>query len=355
MCDLTGGVDLRREIGKALLTFSWMRVDSRKKEDRIGHSFCMRQIRAMVGDRMLALRTTPSSPYRTQFVLLNAQQFTLEIWHIPKDIGEPMLFEPWERPWAIEFELGNLILRESPTILEGPAARTSGTNDGPTSSLKQELAWFPWVVLRQLRKGTGSSDCLSEDFNAVTVSSSRRFLSEDMGTRLLLLYVAAACSWLFNFEVVLMYKERDQFLIGALLFRYFTFNIYILPTLLRSGIYQEYIYDGRFGVLGFPIFKSTAIVDYLQEKDSEARTLERVLMYEERYWRSIYVGLDLEHRRSGIEDPSALMVYNVLGMGEEDYVSKWKAEVVAVHPELGAVLPVWSEDVCGQFGSLAEG
>ncbi|KAF8989734.1 hypothetical protein BDQ17DRAFT_1372812 [Cyathus striatus] len=67
-------------------------------------------------------------------------------------------------------------------------------------------------------------------------------------------------------------------------------------------------------------------------------TTEGRLKYDEDRIRTV------EEWRSGIDNPSALMVYNVLGMGEEDYASMLRAEVVAVRPELGQVLPVWSEE-----------
>lgn len=47
--------------------------------------------------------------------------------------------------------------------------------------------------------------------------------------------------------------------------------------------------------------------------------------------------------RNEIQNPSSLMVYNVLGQGEQEYAKALKEDIVKARPELDAVLPEWSD------------
>ena len=48
--------------------------------------------------------------------------------------------------------------------------------------------------------------------------------------------------------------------------------------------------------------------------------------------------------RAGMDNPSSLMVYNVLGSDEQKYARALKADVVRARPELAAVLPEWNDE-----------
>lgn len=52
----------------------------------------------------------------------------------------------------------------------------------------------------------------------------------------------------------------------------------------------------------------------------------------------------IEKWRSEIENPSALMVYNVLGHGEQEYARALKEDIVKARPELHGELPEWSNE-----------
>lgn len=52
----------------------------------------------------------------------------------------------------------------------------------------------------------------------------------------------------------------------------------------------------------------------------------------------------VEKRRAGMDNPSSLMVYNVLGGDEQEYARALKAEVVNARQELAAVLPEWNDE-----------
>ena len=52
----------------------------------------------------------------------------------------------------------------------------------------------------------------------------------------------------------------------------------------------------------------------------------------------------VEKRRAGMDNPSSLMVYSVLGGDEQEYARALKADVVTARPELAAVLPEWNDE-----------
>jgi len=52
----------------------------------------------------------------------------------------------------------------------------------------------------------------------------------------------------------------------------------------------------------------------------------------------------VEKARSEMDNPSALMVYNVLGAFEQDYASGLRAEIVKTRPQMDAILPVWGDE-----------
>ena len=52
----------------------------------------------------------------------------------------------------------------------------------------------------------------------------------------------------------------------------------------------------------------------------------------------------VEKRRAGMDNPSSLMVYSVLGGDEQEYARVLKADVVHARPELSAVLPEWNDE-----------
>ena len=52
----------------------------------------------------------------------------------------------------------------------------------------------------------------------------------------------------------------------------------------------------------------------------------------------------VEKRRAGMDNPSSLMVYSVLGGDEQEYARALKADVVHARPELAAVLPEWNDE-----------
>ncbi|KDR73187.1 hypothetical protein GALMADRAFT_251771 [Galerina marginata CBS 339.88] len=52
----------------------------------------------------------------------------------------------------------------------------------------------------------------------------------------------------------------------------------------------------------------------------------------------------IEKWRKETDNPSSLMVYNVLGYGEQEYARALKADVVKARPQLEGVLPVWSDE-----------
>lgn len=52
----------------------------------------------------------------------------------------------------------------------------------------------------------------------------------------------------------------------------------------------------------------------------------------------------VEKRRAGMDNPSSLMVYSVLGRDEQEYARALKADVVNARPELAEVLPEWNDE-----------
>jgi len=52
----------------------------------------------------------------------------------------------------------------------------------------------------------------------------------------------------------------------------------------------------------------------------------------------------VEKWRAGMDNPSSLMVYNVLGSDEQEYARASKADVVSVRPVLAAGLPEWNDE-----------
>ena len=52
----------------------------------------------------------------------------------------------------------------------------------------------------------------------------------------------------------------------------------------------------------------------------------------------------VEKRRVGMDNPSSLMVYSVLGADEQEYARALKADVVNARLELAAVLPEWNDE-----------
>ena len=52
----------------------------------------------------------------------------------------------------------------------------------------------------------------------------------------------------------------------------------------------------------------------------------------------------VEKRRAGMDNPSSLMVYSVLGGDEQEYARTLKADVVTARPELAVVLPEWNDE-----------
>ena len=53
----------------------------------------------------------------------------------------------------------------------------------------------------------------------------------------------------------------------------------------------------------------------------------------------------VEKRRAGMDNPSSLMVYSVLGGDEQEYARALKADVANARPELAAVLPAWNDEM----------
>ena len=52
----------------------------------------------------------------------------------------------------------------------------------------------------------------------------------------------------------------------------------------------------------------------------------------------------VEKQCAGMDNPSLLMVYSVLGGDEQEYVRVLKADVVNARLELAAVLPEWNNE-----------
>ena len=52
----------------------------------------------------------------------------------------------------------------------------------------------------------------------------------------------------------------------------------------------------------------------------------------------------VEKRCAGMDNPSSLMVYSVLGSDEQEYARALKADVVNARPDLAAVLPEWNDE-----------
>ncbi|KAH9475734.1 Thiol-specific monooxygenase [Psilocybe cubensis] len=52
----------------------------------------------------------------------------------------------------------------------------------------------------------------------------------------------------------------------------------------------------------------------------------------------------IDQWRNQIENPSALMVYNVLGHGEQEYARSLKEDIVKARPELHDALPEWNDE-----------
>ena len=52
----------------------------------------------------------------------------------------------------------------------------------------------------------------------------------------------------------------------------------------------------------------------------------------------------VEKRRAGMDNPSSLMVYSVLGGDEQEYARALKEDVVHARPEFAAVLPEWNDE-----------
>ena len=52
----------------------------------------------------------------------------------------------------------------------------------------------------------------------------------------------------------------------------------------------------------------------------------------------------VEKQHGGMDNPSSLMVYSLLGGDEQEYARALKGDLVNARPELGAVLPGWNDE-----------
>ena len=52
-----------------------------------------------------------------------------------------------------------------------------------------------------------------------------------------------------------------------------------------------------------------------------------------------------EKRRKETENPSSLMVFNVMGQDEQEYAAQFRRDIVKVRPELDEELPVWNDEM----------
>jgi len=52
----------------------------------------------------------------------------------------------------------------------------------------------------------------------------------------------------------------------------------------------------------------------------------------------------IEKRRSELDNPSSLMVFNVMGQDEQNYAASFREDVVKARPGLDKLLPVWNDE-----------